>query len=204
VFNPGKERQMKQHLKKHLKKHTQTWAALATLAALAGPAQAALVSLGDGTVKDTLTNLIWLQDWNVNGLANWSTQKAWAEGLDFAGRTDWELPESADYEALFAAYGDLTQVNAFTDVQSSDLYWTSTRVTVHGDARLFDPVNGYHFLDFERSPFFAVAVRPGDVTAAVPEPQTLALSLVALGAAAWVRRSGRRPCNRLHDRPGQG
>ncbi len=36
--------------------------------------------------------------------------------------------------------------------------------------------------------FFAVAVRDGDVVAAVPEPQTLALVLLGLGAAAAARR----------------
>jgi MYXO-CTERM domain-containing protein len=34
----------------------------------------------------------------------------------------------------------------------------------------------------------AIAVRSGDVAAAVPEPQTLALALLALGAAAVARR----------------
>lgn len=47
--------------------------------------EAALVSLSNGTVKDTNTDLIWLQDWNVNDFGSWGTQKAWAEGLDFAG-----------------------------------------------------------------------------------------------------------------------
>ena len=49
--------------------------AAAALLALTGAAQAALVNLGDGTVKDTNTNLIWLQDWNVNGQQNWAAQK---------------------------------------------------------------------------------------------------------------------------------
>lgn len=35
---------------------------------------------------------------------------------------------------------------------------------------------------------YAVAVRPGDVAASVPEPQTLALALMALGAAMVGRR----------------
>ena len=35
---------------------------------------------------------------------------------------------------------------------------------------------------------YAVAVRPGDVAAAVPEPQTLALALLALGATVVARR----------------
>ena len=49
-------------------KALKTWVAAAAIVALSGAAQAALVSLGDGTVKDTNTNLIWLQDWNLNGL----------------------------------------------------------------------------------------------------------------------------------------
>ena len=51
-------------------KTLKTIAAAAAMVALTGTAQASLVSLGDGTVKDTNTNLIWLQNWNVNGLAN--------------------------------------------------------------------------------------------------------------------------------------
>ena len=40
-------------------------------------------------------------------------------------------------------------------------------------------------------PFFAVAVRPGDVAAAVPEPQTYALMLMGVGALLLAQR--RRP-----------
>lgn len=36
----------------------RTWAAAAAMVALAGTAQASLVLLGDGTVKDDVTNLI--------------------------------------------------------------------------------------------------------------------------------------------------
>ena len=57
-------------------KTVKTWAAVADMVALTGAAQASLVSLGDGTVKDTTTNLIWLQNWNVNGPQNWVAQKA--------------------------------------------------------------------------------------------------------------------------------
>jgi hypothetical protein len=40
-------------------------------------------------------------------------------------------------------------------------------------------------------PLYAVAVRPGDVTSAVPEPETWALMLLGLGAMAEVRRRRR-------------
>ncbi len=155
--------------------------------ALTGAAQAALVSLGDGTVKDTNTNLIWLQNWNVNGQANWGTQKTWAEGLDFAGSTDWELPEISEYAALFSAYGNLRRRSEFTNVRSS--YWSDTEIVAGIDSWSFFPVSGNQFGgsqdDFALS---AVAVRPGDVTASVPEPQTLALALLALGATVVARR----------------
>ena len=95
--------------------------------ALAGASQAELVNVGDGTVKDTTANLIWLQDWNVNGLANWATQKAWAENLNFAGSSDWVLPGIGKYFALFSAYGDLgSPSQPFVDVKFKFFYWSGT------------------------------------------------------------------------------
>jgi len=164
-------------------------AAAAAMVALTGAAQAALVSLGNGTVKDTNTNLIWLQDWNVNGLANWATQKNWAETtLDgFAGSNDWRLPEISEYGALFGAYGNLTQVMEFTNVRLS-VYWSGTEVAPGAGAWVFDPGQGVLGGIGQVLPFFAVAVRPGDVATSVPEPQTLALALLALGATVVARR----------------
>jgi hypothetical protein len=166
-------------------KTLKTWAATAAVVVLTGTAQAALVSLGDGTVKDTNTNLIWLQNWNVNGLQNWSTQKAWAENtLDgFAGSDEWRLPEISEYAALFTAYGDLTKLSAFTDVRAAS-YWSGTVIPPGNVAWVFNPALGLQ-IDFTQDQLFrAVAVRPGDV----PEPQTLALALLALGAMVVARR----------------
>ena len=171
----------------------KTWAAAAGLVALTGAAQAGLVSLGDGTVKDTNTNLIWLQNWNVNGLQNWATQKNWAETtLDgFAGSSDWQLPSINEYNDLFDAYHDLTQVAEFTNVQQSNLYWSRTEIKAGRSALAFPAASHGANLNDESNPLFAVAVRLDDVTASVPEPQTLALALLALGATVVARR--RRP-----------
>lgn len=169
----------------------KTWVAAAAMVALAGTAQATLVNLGNGTVKDTATNLIWLRDWNVNGEQNWSTQKAWADNLSFAGSDAWVLPSISQYATLFAEVGNLTLVTQFTNVQQPDLlYWSGTEVTPGVFASSFLPGPGSQFRDVETNRRFAVAVRPADVAAAVPEPQSLALVLLALGAGAvaWRRR----------------
>ena len=163
-------------------------ALLAALIGLAGGAQAALVSQGDGTVLDTNTNLIWLQDWNRNGPADWATQKAWAEGFNFAGSTDWVLPEVSEYNALFIAYGHLASVSQFTNAQSY-YYWTSTAYAPNPNVPwMFLTGNGPQVSVGTGFALFAVAVRPGDATAPVPEPQTLALTLLALGATLVARR----------------
>lgn len=161
--------------------------AAAAMVALSGTAQAALVSLGDGTVKDTNTNLIWLQNWNVNGLADWGTQKNWADNLNFAGSSDWALPSIDEYAVLLASYGNLTLAPEFTNVQSG-YYWSGTESTAGSLAWRFNPATGPLGTIPEYGELYAVAVRLGDVTASVPEPQTLALALLALGATVVARR----------------
>ena len=172
-------------------KFTKSWAAAAAMVALTGAAQAALVPQGNGTVLDTNTNLIWLQDWEVNRRQNWARQKAWAETtLDgFAGSNDWRLPGITEYANLFTAYGDLTSNTLpFVDVQPGSIYWSGTELSPGIFAWFFRSDDGVQFTGSESNQFFAVAVRPGDVTAPVPEPQTLALALLALGATVVARR----------------
>ena len=172
-------------------KTLKTWAAAAAMLALTGAAQAALVDLGNGTVKDDITNLIWLQDWNVNSRQPWATQKTWAENLSFAGSNDWVLPSLSDYLTLFGEVGNLNAVSAFTNVQFIP-YWSDTEsATVASVATYFDTQFGGQSNTDKGFQLYAVAVRPGDAAAAVPEPQTLALALLALGATVVARR--RRP-----------
>ena len=171
-------------------KFTKSWAAAAAIVVLTGAAQAVLMPQGNGTVLDTNTNLIWLQDWEVNGQQNWAAQKAWAETtLDgFAGSNDWRLPGIAEYANLFTAYGNLTSNTLpFVDVQPFP-YWSGTEFGPGTHAWTFYPGLGDQPIASEGFRLFAVAVRPGDVTAPVPEPQTLALALLALGATVVARR----------------
>jgi MYXO-CTERM domain-containing protein len=174
-------------------KTLKTWLAAAAMVALTGAAQAALISLGNGTVKDDNTNLIWLQDWNVNGVKSLAAQTNWAETtLDgFAGSSDWRLPSLDEYIALFSAYGDLAQLTAFTNVANRSFYWSSTEDPQDQTSGGIFETRGITGWTPKSERMFAVAVRPGDVAAPVPEPQTLALALLALGATVVTRR--RRP-----------
>lgn len=81
--------------------------------------------------------------------------------------------------------------NLFSNVQR-DGYWSGTEY--FPNTTEFAWRYGTVFLNTEQFyvmknalPSYAVAVRDGDVAAAVPEPQTLALALVALGVALVAR-----------------
>ena len=69
-------------------------------------------------------------------------------------------------------------------------YWSGLEYLspTSGSAGLFRIYNGYQDASGKGNGNYAVAVRPGDVAASVPEPQALALALMALGAAGLARR----------------
>jgi len=171
-------------------RRVRQFAATAGLAVLTVGAQASLVVLGDGTVKDTATNLIWLQNWDETGALRWSDQELWATTLSFRGHDDWALPTIEQYAGLFAEFGDLTAVAEFTNVQRGR-YWSGTETAPGVSAWTLRAATGELRDDNEAFGFFAVAVRPGDVSA-VPEPTTLALVLLGLsafGVARWSQSS---------------
>jgi len=183
-------------------------------------AQAALVARPGGMVYDTTLNITWLQNWNTNGLMNWTTANNWANNLVYGGFDDWRLPTSLNADgtgpcgpaincsdsemghmfynnwgatgfSAFSTGSNAANLALFTNVQSF-VYWSGTSFAPNpGLAWNFSSVNGFQNGSSKSIALFAVAVRPGDVAASVPEPQTLALALLALGATMVVRR--RRP-----------
>jgi hypothetical protein len=160
-------------------------------------------------------NITILNDWNI-GTGFWSdtaaagsaqalAESAGAAQTDFTG---WFLP-TGDGGALA---GPLNQyLSIWEDVGSSlgglqahfdgvpqsspYSYWSGTVYAPNTEgAWLFSAFDAFQTPIFKVSndntpiALFAVAVRPGDVTASVPEPQTLALALLALGATVVARR----------------
>ncbi len=85
----------------------------------------------------------------------------------------------------------LTNTGDFQNMQSSG-YWSGLEyVATPSDAWFFFTYDGSQGPAGKFNRMFALAVRPGDVAAAVPEPQSLALVLLGLVAAGVARR--RRP-----------
>ena len=108
---------------------------------------------GNGTVTDNLTGLIWLKDANCSSFfapLSWSAALSACNGLSagYCGLTDgssagdWRLPNRNELNSLVAirygepalcntsGTGQWTSGNPFTNVQSSNYYWSSTSFAV--------------------------------------------------------------------------
>ncbi|MDC8771733.1 PEP-CTERM sorting domain-containing protein [Roseateles albus] len=88
-----------------------------------------------------------------------------------------------------SVYG-LTNAGGFENLQS-DAYW-SYAASMPEVQLAFGTYTGFQYDPDKGTPLYALAVRPGDVASAVPEPQTCALMLAGLGfIAGVVRRSSK-------------
>jgi MYXO-CTERM domain-containing protein len=152
--------------------------------------------------------------YDSDGQMAWTAAVIWADNLVYGGYSDWRLPTidtislatngelnhlfitdlgNKDRESVLTTTGDTAEQIAnlalFSNVKSY-FYWSGTELgaTV---ASSFFTFEGRYGSTSKGGELYAVAVRPGDVAADVPEPQTLALALLALGAMAVARR--RRP-----------
>jgi hypothetical protein len=96
-------------------------------------------------------------------------------------------PGEANCIAAQPGWG-LSNTGNFQNMQSY-FYWSGTQFTTYADfAWAFSTTSGSQG-GFGGSPgFYAMAVRPGDVTAAIPEPETYALMLAGL-AVVLLRRA---------------
>lgn len=182
---------------------------------IAGAAQASLVArdLNGDTVTDAFydsdLNITWLRDANVNGgTLDWVAAVAWADGYSFGGYSDWRLPTSDTcegfnctgsemghlwYVELGNQAGQMTNTGGFQNLESLS-YWSGTEYASDTCcAWVFSTRNGIQAISSKANQFYAMAVRPGDVTVAgVPEPQTYALVLMGLSAMVLARRRQRR------------
>lgn len=89
---------------------------------------------------------------------------------------------------LSSTVEQIANLRLFVNVESGD-YWSGAEYAPNLSAAwLFNTTDGRQDTNLKSNAFWATAVRSGDVAASVPEPQTLALMLAALGAGAVARR----------------
>ncbi len=98
-----------------------------------------LVDNGDGTITDTATALMWMQDDSGVGY-DWEDALDYAESLFYAGHNDWRLPNAKELQSIVdytrgpqssgtAAIDPLFNVTPITDEGGGTnypFYWTST------------------------------------------------------------------------------
>jgi len=118
---------------------------------------------GDGTVRDNLTGLVWLEDADCDGLKAWASALSWANGLydgsagsggvnqdcglsDGSLPGEWRVPTEAEFESLAymetdhpaipntAGTGQWAAGDPFIDLPAGNEYfWSSTSVASSPD-----------------------------------------------------------------------
>lgn len=158
---------------------------------------------------DTTLDITILNDWNI-GTGTWSASAAPGSaqalaasvGQSVSGLSGWVLPTGDgvyptgaqnQYRSIWnSAGGSFSGLLAQFDGVQDSYYWSGTAfASFSSESWFFLPGFGGQSVGGQNFAFFVVAVRPGDVLAAIPEPQTYALLLAGLGALAVAVR--RRP-----------
>ena len=92
---------------------------------------------GDGTITDTLTHLMWIQDAQLFGEMNWDMALDACNNLAFADYDNWRMPNVREMLSLID-YGynnpSLTPDHPFINVPPyPGIYWSSTAYSANDD-----------------------------------------------------------------------
>lgn len=87
---------------------------------------------GDGTVKDTVTNLVWIKHPDnspaIRGIMFWITAKKACDNLEFAGHGphEWRLPNVKELQTLIDENDHSPRINNVVFSAFGEAYWSST------------------------------------------------------------------------------
>ena len=95
-----------------------------------------LLDNGDGTVTDSRTGLMWPKDGTGAGYSNqasktWDAAIDWAEALNFAGYTDWRLPNINELKSFQEVTWGYYQSQPYGN------YWSSTTCSANPLSALY-------------------------------------------------------------------
>jgi hypothetical protein len=107
---------------------------------LTANAEAVLIDIGNGMIYDTYQNVTWLEDANyaltsqtdpqgdMDGAMDFHNATTWAANLDFAGYTDWRLPDQPEIMNLGRWHSNISSdaPGPFMNVMP-EWYWTTTQ-----------------------------------------------------------------------------
>lgn len=87
---------------------------------------------GDTVMTDKRTGLVWQQSFKGN--QSWKAALAYCETLDYAGYTDWRLPDINELKTVidYEQYNPAIDASAFPGTPG-DLFWSSTTDTRYTD-----------------------------------------------------------------------
>lgn len=83
---------------------------------------------GDGTITDTASGLMWTQDDNAEAVL-WQNALAYAEGKEFAGYTDWRLPDAKELQSIL----DYTKSPATSNSAAINTVFNCTQILNEAD-----------------------------------------------------------------------
>lgn len=81
----------------------------------------------DGTVTDRATGLTWMKADSIEGM-DWPTALEYAENLEFAGHSDWRLPDAKELQSIL----DYTRSPDTTNSPAIDPVFECTQITNEG------------------------------------------------------------------------
>jgi hypothetical protein len=87
---------------------------------------------GDGTVSDEATGLVWMQADSGKGM-DWPTALEYAEDMDFAGHSDWRLPNAKELQSIV----DYDRSPDTTGSAAIDPVFNATQITNEGGEKDF-------------------------------------------------------------------
>ena len=79
---------------------------------------------GDGTISDTATGLMWMQDDSETSMV-WKDALNYAENFEYGGYSDWRLPDAKELQGIV----DYTKSPATTNSATIDDVFNSTQIT---------------------------------------------------------------------------